>query len=470
MPFPFFWSKFMNVLLLDDVIVSEDRQRKEFDTGALGQLAAGIKEVGLLHAPVFRNDRETLVAGERRLRAVKMLAKAGVQIKYDGQLVPLGSIPYVTLGECDEIIAQKAELIENAQRMDLSWQEKDNAVLKIKMLCEIKAGGVDVDNLEVAKAMLAAKGNAIDPSTAQVYSAKNKVDAAELRSHYATDPRIVSAKSAKEADRIIKKDMESKKREKLAETFKEVESPHTIACGDCCELIKGIPDGYFDVIVSDPIYGIGADGMHMFQRATYNVEGSHHLYDDSVANWERMFEVMPAELYRATKEQAAMYLFCDINRFFDFWTVREGNKKPSRVKGLATRFAEAGWTVWPRPLVWYKGNIGSLPKPEEGPRYTAEYVIFATKGNKKTTGVYHDVINIPQQVGQVHGAGKPAEVYLDLLRRSANPGDRVLDFNAGSFPILVAANTYGVAMTAWELDERWMKEAHLNKNKKIGDE
>lgn len=457
----------MNVLLLDDVIIPEERQRKEFNIDLLSQLGAGIREVGLLHAIVLMDDRQTLVAGERRLRAIKMLHRAGIGFKYDGQEVPLGSIPYTTLSECDIIIAQKAELLENAQRLDLNWQEKDAAVLKIKLLCELKAGGHAVDNKEVAAALLQAKKEA--PTDAQLYAAKNKVDAAELRSKYADDPRIIGAKSAKEADKIIKKDLERQQREKLAETFKEVESPHTVKCGDCCELIKEVPDGFFDGIISDPIYGIGADSMHMFQRATYNKEGSHHLYDDSVENWERMFEVMPAELYRVTREQAYLYMFCDINRFFDFWAVRTGNTKPSRIKGLASRLADAGWVVWPRPLVWYKGNIGSLPKPEEGPRYTAEYIIFATKGGKKTTGVYHDVISIPQQAGQEHGAGKPAEVYFDLLRRSANPGDRVLDFNAGSFPILLAGNSYGVQVSAWELDERWMKNAHLNKNRKMGE-
>ena len=159
-----------------------------------------------------------------------------------------------------------------------------------------------------------------------------------------------------------------------------------------------------------------------------------------------------------------MYLFCDITRFFDFWAIKPGNEKPSRVKGLATRFAEAGFDVWPRPLVWYKGNIGSLPKPEHGPRYTSEYILFCTKGGKKTVRVEHDVISIPQEAGQVHGAGKPPRVYHNLLKRSANPGDLVLDFNAGSFPILPAANDLSCIVTAWELDKQWMKEAELRKS------
>lgn len=460
----------MKTIQHSKIKVPEYRQRKTFSAESLATLGAAIVEVGLLQPIVLRDDSETLVAGERRYRAVGSLIERGMQIKFDNQLIPLGEIPYVTLSECDLIIAQKAELYENSIRENLTWQEKDEAILMIKALMEAKEGGREVSSMEVAREILTARKAVEDIATHELYTQKNKVDAASLRAQYSDDPRIANAKSAKEADKIIRKDLEKQQKAKLAEQFKEIESPHNIVMGDCCELIKKVPDGYFDVVCSDPIYGIGADDMHMFQRATYNAEGSHHVYDDSVENWERMFDIMPAELYRVCKEKAALYLFCDINRYFDFWVVKPGNKNPSRVKGLATRFREAGWTVWPRPLFWYKGNIGSLPKAEHGPRYTYECIIFATKGDKTTTGVYHDVVNIPQTTGHVHGAGKPAEVYMDLLRRSVLPGDKVLDFCAGSFPILRAANSLSVQADAWELDPQWEKEAQLNKNKKVGEE
>lgn len=454
----------MKCIELDKIVIG-GRQRTEVPVEHVKKLAAGIQKVGLLHAIVLRDDHATLVAGESRTKAVTLLHKQGVTFEHDGQSVPAGCIPYVTIGECDEIIAQEAELYENVLRLDLSWQQRDAAILRIKRMTELKRGDDHVSNKEVAQEFLAAKGEE-EPSPARVYDVKNRVDMAELRNQYAEDPRVARAKSAAEADRIIKKDIEEKHREELAKQFKDVTSAHTIKNGDCCELVKEIPDGTFDVICSDPIYGINADDMHMFQRAQYN-HGSHHEYDDSWENWDRMFSIMPAELYRVAKDEAALYLFCDINRFFDFYEVKQGNTKPSRIKGLRTRFAEAGWTVWARPLIWYKGNIGSIPKPEHGPRYTTEYVLFAYKGNKKTTQIYHDLIDVPQVTGHVHAAGKPPAVYLDLLKRSARPGDVVLDFNAGSFPILQAANTLGCIVHAWELNEKWMKEAEIRKLEKV---
>lgn len=458
----------MKTIKLEEIQVDDERQRQTFDVDALKKLASSISEVGLIHAPLLHEDDKTLVAGERRLRAIRMLYKGDRTFKYDGEPVPFGEVPYTTMADADEELRQKAELYENAVRLDLTWQEKDAAVLKVKRIVEAKHGGEKVDNKQVAQELLAAKGED-SPSESKVYQEREKVHGVDLRAQYADDPRIQNAKSASEADRIIKKDLQEKKRQDLAKKFSEVETEHEIIFGNCCEKIKEVADGSIDVIVSDPIYGIGANSMHMFQRVQYKPEGTHHVYDDSIENWMRMFDVMPEELFRVCKDEAAVYLFCDINRFFDFQYQKEGNKKPSLIKGLASRMTDAGFNVWPRPLVWYKGNIGSLPKPEHGPRYTSEYVLFATLGDKKTTKVEHDVICINQQAGQSHAAGKPPELYFDLLSRSAYPGDTVLDFNAGSFPILVAANELGAKAVAMEMDERYRTDADLRKVKKLGE-
>jgi DNA modification methylase len=446
-------------------LVIEERQRTSKPIENVKNLAASIKQVGLLQPAVLRDDNKTLVIGETRSRAIEMLGNLGVPVKFGDSILEPYHLPYYTTDEADIIILQQMELFENTMRFDLTWQDKDAAVLLIKAMLQLREDGHTVTNRDVAKKMLAERGK--DPELPENYQAmhqtEKRVTQAELRQKFADHEGVKGAKSASEADKIIKRELEREKRERLAKDFKEAKTEHVIAIGDCCELIKSVPSNSFDIICSDPIYGISADEMHMFQRRKHNADGNHHLYDDSLETWDRMFSIMPKELFRVCREQAAVYLFCDISRFHDFWGVRPGNSKPSKIKGLVTRFQEAGFDVWPRPLIWYKGNIGSLPKPEHGPRYTFECIIFATKGEKKTTGVYHDVINISQVTGHDHGAGKPPAVYHDLLRRSVNPGDSVLDFCAGSFPILPAANELDCKVTAWEIDGRWEKEAHLLK-------
>jgi site-specific DNA-methyltransferase (adenine-specific) len=52
-----------------------------------------------------------------------------------------------------------------------------------------------------------------------------------------------------------------------------------------------------------------------------------------------------------------------------------------------------------------------------------------------------------------HPAQKPVPLLVDLLRRSARPGDRVLDPFMGSGSTVLAANELKLACTGIELDE-----------------
>lgn len=433
----------------------ENRQRKEIPPKHVNDLMETIGEIGLLN-PIVTRDKHTLCAGECRSEAVKVLGSLGIGIKFEGQTLPPYMIPYTDLKDADEIIHAKAELAENNIRLDLTWQERDAAIAQISDLI-----GLTTEK-EVTRDDVAEKVYGEDATAYQ----KSKVEDSLNRQRFSHLPEVQKAKSAKDADKIIRKKMEEEKRQRLSREMGEVNSQHTLIKGDCTEEIVKLKDESFDIILSDPIYGINMHEANAFQRVQYQ-EGKRHDYDDSKENFDFMFTIMPKELYRVAAEEAHLYLFCDITRFFDVWEKDSDTGRPKRIKGLASLFKSAGWTVWPRPIVWYKGNIGSLPRPEHGPRYTCEYILFAIKGEKKTTGVYHDCISIPQTTGHIHPAGKPASVYYDLLRRSANPGDRVLDFNAGCCPIFPAANKAGCIATAIELSDKYVAEGKLRLDEKL---
>ena len=63
----------MRTIPLDSVIIPPDRQRQDFDSTALSELADSIFEIGLLQAPVFENDGRTLRAGERRIELLSRI-------------------------------------------------------------------------------------------------------------------------------------------------------------------------------------------------------------------------------------------------------------------------------------------------------------------------------------------------------------------------------------------------------------
>jgi len=89
--------------------------RTVFDEDALNELAASIKEVGVMQPPVVRslgNGRYELIMGERRLRASKL---AGLKI-----------IPVIIRETADNELLREA-LVENIQRSQLNALEEGAA-------------------------------------------------------------------------------------------------------------------------------------------------------------------------------------------------------------------------------------------------------------------------------------------------------------------------------------------------------
>mgnify|MGYP002145122430 CR=1 FL=1 len=125
-----------NSIHIDKIIISDNRQRQEFEAESLVDLANSIAAIGLLHAPVMRETDAglVLVAGERRLRAMGDLWAMGDGIRHNGIDYPPYHAPYVTLGELDEIAAEEAELDENLKRRDLTWQERSAAIARLHAL------------------------------------------------------------------------------------------------------------------------------------------------------------------------------------------------------------------------------------------------------------------------------------------------------------------------------------------------
>ena len=98
----------------------------------LTELMTSIGSHGLLQPLVVRYDEKgkaSLVAGERRLRAIQDLwGIGGTFRKCDNSEVDEGLIPVVSLGELSALAAFEAELEENIRRADLTFQEEAVAV------------------------------------------------------------------------------------------------------------------------------------------------------------------------------------------------------------------------------------------------------------------------------------------------------------------------------------------------------
>lgn len=416
------------------ITISPDRQRQEFDPEALTDLANSISARGLLHAIVLRDTPEgpTLVAGERRLRAMESLWAIGCGVIHNGTHYPPETVPYVTLGELSELEAEEAELDENLKRKDLSWQEQASALARLHALRSKQAAAIgETQSLRETQAEAVASSDAV-PKSYQPFRETL------LLAEHLDNPEVAKAKTAKDAFKILQRQEATAKNEELAarvgKTFNS--SVHSLVHADCLEWLRNCPANTFDVICTDPPYGMDAQS---FGDGGGKLSGTEHHYDDTPEAWNKLIRDLVPALFRVAKPQAHAYVFCDIEKF----------------PVLKLQMESAGWYVFRTPLTVYKLGSGRVPLPEHGPRRTSEWCLYAIKGNRPVTAIYNDVIPCKLEENIGHGANKPVELYTDLLRRSVRPGDSVLDCFAGTGTIFPAAHMLKVSATGIELSAEY---------------
>jgi len=422
----------MKTAPLNEILIEPDRIRKEFDEQVIEDLACSIHRNNLANAIVVRDEAEglTLTAGETRIKAINLLSECGLTYMHDGEQVPLGHVPYTFQFEQHALAGLELELEENLCRKDLTWQEDAAAKAKLHKLRVEMYGDKNWNLTDTANELARRSGKGRKARTDEIHG----VSQAVLLADFLDDPLVAIAKDPKAAIKAIRQNKEWEQRAEKKKHFEENikgQVQHTLVHGDFFEEVKHLQDESFDVILTDPPYG---RDMHKGEA----FDGDKHDYDDSEEYFKEIINVLAPESFRVAKSQAHCYVFCDIRHWQTLFTV----------------FEIAGWRVWPRPLIWDKGNLGSYGDSSHGPRLVYEAVLYAIKGEKEVTAMYHDIIRVPQVTDNTHAAGKPVDLYLDLLRRSVYPGDAVVDFFAGSGPIFPAADKLDCIATGIEMNDK----------------
>lgn len=421
----------LHVFKVDEIIISANRQRKEFTPESLLELAGSITQNGLLHPVVVRRegDRIVLVAGERRIRALHYVWQFGDVVRCGEYSFKEGEVPAVYLGELDALAAEEAELEENIQRQDLSWQERAAATSRLTALKNKLAQRDGVSPPTIAELTEEVRGSR--SGSAQEETRKELIVA-----RYLDDEDVVKAKNVDDAFKILKRKEATKRNVELAaeigKTFSAAK--HSLYNEDCRPWLRDQPAETFDVVLSDPPYGMGADE---FGDAGGKAVGAHG-YADSYENWQELFILgaVCQQLFRVAKSQAHCYLFCDVDRFQE----------------LRHLMVLAGWKVFRTPLIWHKPTAMRAPWPLSGPLRRYELILYAVKGDRQVTRLYPDVVSYASDDNLGHAAQKPVGLFLDLLRRSVKPGDTVLDFACGTGPIFPACHELQCIATGVELD------------------
>ncbi len=423
----------MKLLPIDQIVIAPNRQRREFDPAALQELVESISKHGLLHPIVLRieGDSYVLVSGERRLRALADMVDLGYQLRCDDTNVEAGLVPYTYLGELEPLAAEEAEYEENVRRNDYTWAERAAAT---ERLSDIRRRISERDGTAApTTASLAAEVR--DVSANRGYPVEQTRRELIVAQHL-DDPDVSGAKTLDDAFKVLRRKETTAKNLALGlEVGKSFSSAsHTALNEHAIKWLVNSPSERFDVICTDPPYGMGASDFGD-SGGIGGIQGGH-AYTDSEENFIELMVAFARESFRVAKPQAHLYVFCDVDKFH--W--------------LRSEFAANGWETFRTPLIFHKPNAARAPWPDGGPQRQYDLILYARKGKKLVNSLRPDVLIYKPDPQLDHHAQKPVALFEDLLRRSVSPSDFVLDPFAGTGPIFPAAHNLKCRATGIELD------------------
>ncbi len=373
--------------------VQINRERFRDATGDMKGLAESLEKFGQLQ-PVIVDDNYELIDGFRRLTAIRSLGWDLVTI------VKKDSIP--------ELLARELELEVNIRREDMTWQEKARALSELDRLKRAQdPNWTQQATVALAGERPAAVSEAIKLTNMmelfpEIGKAKTRTQALSMATH--------------KAKQVLRRD--AVKNNKLE--FGDLESK--ILLGDSVKVIKLIPAGTFNAIITDPPFGIDYDKQTDEQGHAVN------SYQDDAENYRRLLSMAP-DLYRVLKPDGWLIWFFGMSWYPE----------------VKDAFKSAGFTVDELPIVWDRTDGRTYTRRPD--RYFArgyDVAIHCIKGNPQMIQRGKpNVLRIPPVASSELLVERPVELYQELIRRLTVPGEIVADFFVGSGSCPAAAASTG---------------------------
>lgn len=427
-------------------IIVKTRQRVKKKKQTIPDLAKSINVVGQIQPGVCCLNKEgkpVLLVGERRLLACKLLR-----------------IPYTYILKeeiTDPLILKQIELEENLCREELHWLDEINAKAELHELYQTRFGlttqgargghklsdtaerfgeSTGLISADIELAMWAKE-------IPEVAEAENKTEAKKIvkrlklgvRRRVALDKALGvlpprEEEEEKEAEdtegsdysyEVSKEDATVIKTEKL-EISQEVLLEYDRRCllGEMeFHLGQDLRPEPFDIVPFDPPWGVEFDKV----MAT---TGSQQKYPDKVKVYKAELLKQLQLIYNTMSEHSHLYMFFGIVHH----------------KFVYDTLEEVGFNTNRMPILWHKLGAHRTRNPEIWPGRCYEPIAYARKGKKPLfLQGRADIIQTPPPspaIKQDHPSAKHPDIYIELLKRSASPGDRVLDPMAGSGMVGVA--------------------------------
>jgi len=384
----------------------EERQRSDFKD--LQALAANIEEMGQLVPIIVEKETNRLLAGERRIQALRLLGREEVDAVFQEDLT--------------DVQRYKIELMENIMREDLNWDEKVKAIAE---LARMEQGAGEVGKPGPSKEFGPDKPRAksYDEIAKGIGISKAKlVQDVEMAKALEMFPRLAKEQNKTTAYKRYKRALSSAiSRELLSRG--DIKMHDELKLGKAEELIKREGNETIDLILFDPPFGIDLDSAGSQGRSA---AGEDYEFDDTLVSSRALCTQLFPEFHRVMKSTSAMFVFYPVQHYQWFY------------EELVKVFGQKG--VFKVPLIWYKGRGGTL---FTGLSFSGAYetFFFVRKGKLAVLKDRGDVFDYPRVHGQkrIHVAEKPVALYTDLIEATTQVGSTVLDPTFGSGASIEAA-------------------------------
>lgn len=187
----------------------------------------------------------------------------------------------------------------------------------------------------------------------------------------------------------------------------------TITNEDNMALMARYPNGYFDLAIVDPPYGISVNMNAGRKKDTRSKKRETKIWDSEAPKQEYF-----TELFRVSKNQ----IIWGANHMID------------RIK-----INSMGWIFWDKCVA-------------AGCSFSDGELAWTSfnQALKKLTVPYSGFIGMEGE--KFHPTTKPIKLYKSIIDKFANEGDKILDTHLGSGSIAIACHDYGFDLTACELD------------------
>lgn len=302
-------------------IIEDERQRKDY--GDVSSLAESMK-IQQIH-PIRITREKKLVAGGRRLRAAKM-AKIKILAIY--------------IEDTDPADLLELELMENLERKDMTWQERDTGLARLHELRQSRHGAATAGRHDRGWS-LGDTARLTNDNTSTVH------DAVQMAKAMQVFPELAAAKSHNEAKKRLNKITEKLAIAELASRRKDsvvnnqaLLADENFIVGDAFEGMKNLQAESVDFINCDTPYGIDLTGQKKINSGVRT--------DDDYVEWDKGDYVsnillISSECFRVLKNDSWML----------FWYGQEWYSE------VRTVLESVGFKVDKIPAVWFGGAGGA---------------------------------------------------------------------------------------------------------------